>query len=350
MVRDLEMTRSYPIAGTLRIGEKKENRPTSLNYFTVHEDTHTTDDVTQNFNFIFGEKPREVIIRFLSDDPFETDYLRYAKSGLQCKGNGETANYLDKTKKEWCECKCSKDCKYRGNECKLTGRLLFVIKNVDIGGLWVFQTRGYNSITNILRTLNFLKCMNVDIKEKDFKLIIKEETSNEGGEIKKYTSVELKVIVSKEELMKKKSDNNPEVKEETQEIIPEQEEPKTKKKSETKKNKTEDSVTTEEKEEKEQNESNQESTINTNADDFEKCLSLIEVHDLTIKDKVYKEAAFCNMNDQTEKLIIHSSILDEVLTWEIGSAIIPTKILEKNGFRTLTEYKDLGIMKKKKAE
>ena len=80
MVKDLMTTHSYPLAGTLRVGEKKGNRPTSLNYFTVHEDKYTSNDVIEAFNSAFGKKPKEVTIRFLSDEPFKVDYLRYAKS------------------------------------------------------------------------------------------------------------------------------------------------------------------------------------------------------------------------------------------------------------------------------
>lgn len=80
MVKDLMTAPSFPIAGTLRIGEKKGNYPTSLNYFTVHKDLHTSEDVSSIFTNKFGEKPKEVIIKFISDEPFKVDYLRYGKS------------------------------------------------------------------------------------------------------------------------------------------------------------------------------------------------------------------------------------------------------------------------------
>jgi len=309
MVRDLKTKYSYPIAGTLRIGEKKGNRPTSLNYFTVHEDSHTTSDVVKSFNDFFKEKPKELTIKFLTNDPLKVDYLRYTKSGLQCVGNGENASYKDKEKNEWCNCECSQECKYRDNECKLTGRLDFVIKDVNIGGLWRFQTRSNTTIDNFLRTLNFLKFMNRDITKSYFKLIVEEKMTNSGGEVRKFISLNLKEIIDKEQFIDNQEEND-EIETFTDEVI------------ETK----------------------------TNTDDFEKCLSLIELHDLNIKDKVFKEALFCNMKDETEGLIIHPDILEEVSNWQIGSAIIPTKILEKNGFKTLLEYQDLGIIKKQKAE
>ena len=84
-------------------------------------------------------------------------------------------------------------------------------------------------------------------------------------------------------------------------------------------------------------------------DEYEKCLSFVELQDLKIKDKVFKKGIFCNMKDEMVELIIHDDILEEVNTWEIGSAIIPVNILEKGNFKTLKEYKELGIIKKQKA-
>ena len=50
MVKDLETKFKYPIAGSLRIGEKNEkNIPQRLNYFTVHEDSHTIPNVVEQF-------------------------------------------------------------------------------------------------------------------------------------------------------------------------------------------------------------------------------------------------------------------------------------------------------------
>ncbi len=355
MVRDLETKYSYPIAGTLRVGEKKGNRPTSLNYFTVHEDSHTTSDVIEKFNGIFGEKPKEIIIKFLSDDPFKVDYLRYAKSGLQCIGDGEKASYKNKDNNEWCNCECSKDCKFRGNECKLTGRLDFVIKDVNIGGLWRFQTRSYTTITNFLRTLNFLKCMNHDIKNSYFKLIVEENVTNVGGETRKFITLNLKEIVDKEQFINK--ENVKEMKNEVTPVIVQEEKETAKllrKKKTVEQKKDESNIQQDSQDIKIEKIDNNseiiEVTTDNNVDDFEKCLSLIEINDLKIKDKMFKEATFCNMKDETVKLIIHPSILDEVSTWEIGSAIIPIDIMEKNKYKTLVKYKDLGIIKKQKAD
>ena len=326
MVKDLETKFKYPIAGSLRIGEKNEkNIPQRLNYFTVHEDSHTIPNVVEQFKSKY-DKPTELIIKFLTDDPFETSYLRYGKSGLLCKGNGESA--ICKGEKEWTECACSKECQHRGVDCKLTGRLYFIIKGLNIGGFWRLQTHGSNTIDQILMTLNFLKCMGVDIKQKEFRLATEEKTSIVNGKVNKYTTVNLKMIESSE------SKTNVE-KEQT---IPEENKTEnTNQIQETKEIKTKEVKQKETKAKKE--------TSNPE-DEFEKCLTLVEIKDLTKGEKKAKLAKFCTMNDELIDVLIHPSIEAEVEKWQIASVILPTDLYEQNNYKILKEYKDMGIIKK----
>lgn len=320
MVKDLETKFKYPIAGSLRIGEKNErNIPQRLNYFTVHEDSHTIPNVVEQFKSKY-DKPTELIIKFLTDDPFETSYLRYGKSGLLCKGNGESA--ICKGEKEWTECACSKECEHRGVDCKLTGRLYFIIKGLNIGGFWRLQTHGSNTIDQILMTLNFLKCMGVDIKQKEFRLATEEKTSIVNGKVNKYTTVNLKMIESSE------SKTNVE-KEQT---IPEE-------------NKTENTNQIQETNETKTKEVKLKETSNPE-DEFEKCLTLVEIKDLTKGEKKAKLAKFCTMNDELIDVLIHPSIEAEVAKWQIASVILPTDLYEQNNYKILKEYKDMGIIKK----
>lgn len=356
MVKDLETKFKYPIAGSLRIGEKNEkNIPQRLNYFTVHEDSHTIPNVVEQFKSKY-DKPTELIIKFLTDDPFETSYLRYGTSGLICKGDGEKA--ICKTKNGWTECACSKDCQYRGKECRLTGRLYFIIKGLNIGGFWRLQTHGNNTIDQILMTLNFFKCMGVDIKQKEFRLATEEKTSIVNGKVNKYTTVNLKMIEGSE------SKTNVE-KEQT---IPEENKTEnTNQIQETKETKTKEVKTKETKAKKEKKEEKQEEKIqehtnttitpenkenaNTNEtsnpeDEFEKCLTLVEIKDLTKGEKKAKLATFCTMKDELINVLIHPSIEAEVAKWQIASVILPTDLYEQNNYKILKEYKDMGIIKK----
>lgn len=326
MVKDLETKFKYPIAGSLRIGEKNEkNIPQRLNYFTVHEDSHTIPNVVEQFKSKY-DKPTELIIKFLTDDPFETSYLRYGKSGLLCKGNGESA--ICKGEKEWTECACSKECQHRGVDCKLTGRLYFIIKRLNIGGFWRLQTHGSNTIDQILMTLNFLKCMGVDIKQKEFRLATEEKTSIVNGKVNKYTTVNLKMIESSE------SKTNVD---EKQTIPEENKTENTNQIQETKEIKTKEVKPKETKAKKE--------TSNPE-DEFEKCLTLVEIKDLTKGEKKAKLAKFCTMNDELIDVLIHPNIEAEVSQWQIASVILPTDLYEQNNYKILKEYKEMGIIKK----
>lgn len=348
MVKDLETKFKYPIAGSLRIGEKNErNIPQRLNYFTVYEDSQTIPSVVEQFKSKY-DKPTELIIKFLTDDPFETSYLRYGKSGLLCKGDGEKA--VCKGEKEWTECACSRECEHRGVDCKLTGRLYFIIKGLNIGGFWRLQTQGNNTIDQILMTLNFLKCMGVDIKQKEFRLAAEEKTSIVNGKVNKYTTVNLKMIegsksktnVEKNQTIpeERKTENTKQI-QETKETKTKEVKPKeTKAKKEMKEEKQEEKIQehtniTTEPENKEKNETSK------LEDEFEKFLILVEIKDLTKGAKKAKLAKFCTMNDELIDVLIHPNIEAEVAKWEIASVILPTNLYEQNNYKILKEYKDM---------
>ena len=347
MVEDLETRFEFPIAGTLRIGEKNEkNLPKRLNYFTVHNDTHTINDVVEQFNTNY-DKPTELTIRFLSDNPLETSYLKYGKSGLLCKGNGIVANC--KSENGWNECSCSKECDYRGTECKLTGRLFFVMKELNIGGLWRFQTQSYNTIRNFLTTLNFLKCMGVDIKKRDFRLATEEKTSVVEGKVKKFTTVTLKMLGNKDELINRKKENKTtDIENSVAEDKSEEIKEKSTKKSKTQEGKSE-IIKSEvsEKQNKNGNEIEEKNeNVSSTVDEFEKCLTLVELKDVTIGQNAVKKAIFCNINDEVIELLLHPDIVKEVSNWEVASCIIPVNVYEKNGNKILKEFKDIKIIKK----
>ena len=191
--------------------------------------------------------------------------------------------------------------------------------------------------------------MNHDIKNSYFKLLVEENVTNVGGEIKKFITLNLKEIVTKEQFTKKKEIEHEEP--QVLKVEEKEETEKVKKKKET--SKVIQDIPEKEKVLKKENTDLQkinqsEDKSEMNFDDYEKCLSLVELQDLNIKDKVFKKGIFCNMNDELVELIIHDDILKEVSTWEIGSTIVPVDILEKGNFKTLKTYKDLGIIKKQK--
>lgn len=334
MVKDLKTKFDYPIAGSLRIGEKNEkNIPQKLDYFTVHEDTHTIPEVVEQFKTLY-DKPKELTIKFLTDDPLEVSYVRYGKSGLLCKGDGEIANC--KSEKDWVECECSKDCSYRGKECKLTGRLLFLVKGINIGGLWRLQTQSYNTIQNFLATLNFLKCMGVNITEKEFRLATEEKKSIVDGKVNKYTTISLKMIENSSKVKSNDSKTN---------TIPEDNKTEEKnKKVANKKEKSKEKEETKSDSKVVQIEEKKENT--TDEIDYEKCLTLVEIKDITKGEKIAKQATFCTMKDEIVNVLLHPDIVDEVCKWEVASTILPINIYEQNNYKILKEFKEIEIIKK----
>lgn len=311
MVKDLETKFKFPIAGSLRIGEKNGNVPKKLNYFTVHEDSHTLKEVVDQFNSKF-DKPKELIISFVSDEPFETNYIRYGKVGLLCKGDGEKAN--QKQEKNWVECKCTKDCEYREKECKLTGRLLFLIDGISTGGLWRLQTQSYNTINNFFITLNFLKSIGVDIKKKKFKLIAEEKKSNIDGSAKKFTVIDLKMI---EDVKKQENTSVVDIPVEIKRDVEKIELPK------------------------------DDSNVDDKLSEFDKTLTLVEIKDLSFNSSVQvRKAIFGDIKNNIVEYLLHPDIVDEFNNYEIGSAIIPTNVYKKNDNNVLKEYKEVEIIKK----
>lgn len=346
MVKDLETKFKYPICGSLRIGEKNEkNVPQKLDYFTVHKDTHTEKDVVEQFKSKF-DKPKELTIRFISEEPFETQYLKYGRSGLLCKGDGESA--ITKGDEKWTECECSKECPFRGNKCKLTGKLFFLIRDIDIGGLWRLQTQSYNTIQNILTTLNFLKCMNVNITEHDFKLITEPKESIVDGKLNKFTTIKLKMVVNshkidnelKEESEKSKQIDTVKEEKDKQTNTLKEESNKTRNKKEVSKNSNVQQEKTEEIQKEEKNTS-------IMSDDYENCLTLVEIDEIIKNGKKAKKATFCTMKDDEKiQLLLHPDIIDEVCSWVPSSTILPEEIYEQNGYKVLKKFKEIEVIKK----
>ena len=371
MVRDLETTYNYPIVANIRIGEKDGKRLKGLNYFTLHKDSKTNNNIVEYLKKTLGDEPKEIIIKFLSDEPYDEAYYRYKKSGLWCKGDGKKANFRNEN--NWNECECSKDCSYReNNECNQIGKLYFVIKDEELGGICCFQTKSHYSMNNIKKTLAYCRAMNIDIKEKYFRLSVEEQTNIK---MQKYNVIKLSLDLSKKvqktleneekneninsDIVKKTSkqskenlDNVGKCEEESKkgQVVDNKPKKKLECEKETDNIKTDVSQKdSEQSKEKSENissrENHEKESREEQIDNNENIVILYDLHDLTKGEKVVKEANFCNMNDELITVLIHPSIVDEVNKWQESSAIIPT--IEKQGkYNVLTGYKDVGILKK----
>lgn len=176
MIRGL--TPSLPERGKIKIGMKGAETtsrngttfqpPKKLDHFVV-----TTLDRTADGNFRqdaaahskLGEKPTEIPVRLLYDDPtlnFPTRYAAYNGRTLWCSGDGETASRVaeDGNGHTAVKCPCQRQSPtYTGKDkCKMNGSLGVLIEGIGgVGGVWKFRTTSYNSIVGILSSLAFIR-------------------------------------------------------------------------------------------------------------------------------------------------------------------------------------------------
>jgi len=176
-----------PERGHIKIGElgavRKSTRgndyqlPQKLDHFRV---TTLDRDPKNANNFVIDqalyerldlpEKPTELPVRLLYDDlelNFPTRYACYAGQKLWCVGDGEQALRASKEHGQNplpepfpVACPCHRiEPTYKGKDvCKINGRLSVLIDGAGgIGGVWVFRTTSYNSVTGILSSLAFIR-------------------------------------------------------------------------------------------------------------------------------------------------------------------------------------------------
>ena len=169
---------TLPERGKIKIGIKAAMRqsrngnkfqpPQKLDHFLL-----TTMERGQDGNFLvdralhntLGEKPTEIPIRLLYDDPalnFPSRYARFDGRTLACSGDGEVAMELTGDKKGYQErsCPCEKAAVgYDGKDkCKMNAALSCIIDGGGrVGGVHKFRTTSYNSIVGIMSSMAFLR-------------------------------------------------------------------------------------------------------------------------------------------------------------------------------------------------
>ena len=108
-----------------------------------------------------GDKPKELDVRLLYDDPdlnFLTRYACYSGTKLWCTGDGETAARLtgENGQRATVKCPCEHlESGYKGGpKCKPSGVLSVMLDNSPIvGGVHKLRTTSFNSVTNILSSM-----------------------------------------------------------------------------------------------------------------------------------------------------------------------------------------------------
>jgi hypothetical protein len=202
---------SLPERGKIKIGKKgapkTSNRgtefqpPQKLDHFVV-----TTLQRGPDGNFLpdetlmkrLGDKPTEIPVRLLYDDPtlnFPTRYACFVGRNLWCSGDGEVAIRApakagEPPREVACTCERA-DPAYKGTDkCKMNGSLSVLIEGAGgIGGVWKFRTTSYNSIVGIMSTMTFIRSMtggvlaNIPLK---LKVQPKQATAPDGNQVTIY--------------------------------------------------------------------------------------------------------------------------------------------------------------------
>ena len=163
--------------GKIKIGKRgdlvtsakgvKFRKPVKFDHFVIT----TTQRKAKGDNFIIDTelmkkldskmKPREISIRLMYDKidlNFHTSFQSYQNKKCFCKGDGVSAERR-KSDGTYKKGDCNPDnCKiFKQDKCKISGILSCMITaNPEFGGVYRFRTHGWNSVSNILASLEFI--------------------------------------------------------------------------------------------------------------------------------------------------------------------------------------------------
>lgn len=156
--------------GKIKIGKKGTSKtsqhgnsfrpPQKLDHFLVTTTAKTADDDFEEdteIMGILGDNCKAIPVVLLYDEPtlnFMTSLAYYDSAKCQCRGNGEVAIKSDGTQIE-----CNPEtCKFSNDKkCKPNGILSVVLQDAPrVGGVWKFRTTGWNSIRNLMSSIEFI--------------------------------------------------------------------------------------------------------------------------------------------------------------------------------------------------
>ena len=167
-IKGISEVRRMPRVGKVRLGVKDVSAksgneyPKAVDYFVVNFDQSTQEQAAENFHAVYGEYPRALDIMFPTDEPemfFQQWRLRYGSgTGLICKGDGETAQEVNRETGEMIDIECYGDeCEWhKKKHCKPVGRLQFLLPKVAPVGIWQLDTSSWNSIVQLNSAIDLL--------------------------------------------------------------------------------------------------------------------------------------------------------------------------------------------------
>lgn len=180
MIKGVSDKRRLPRLGKIRLGVKVEGQkskyPKAMDYFVCPPEVQK----------VYGEKPKSLDIMFPVEDEnifFQQFYKRYSKSGLVCKGDGETAVKLDRETGELQEISCDpNECEwYNKKHCRMLASLQFMLPKVPGVGVYQIDTSSYHSIVNINSTIEMVRAVCGRIRMIPLRLeLVPQEVQPEG--------------------------------------------------------------------------------------------------------------------------------------------------------------------------
>ena len=157
--------------GKIKIGGKGEKMvrghllPQKWDHFaiaTLMKDEDGRLVMDDNMNEIIGKECKALDIYLCYDDPtmnMPTFYSFFTQSKLVCMGNGRiaTRTEVDGSKVEQ-TCNPKECADYIAKKCKPYGRLSVILASANrIGGTYVFRTTSWNTIRNVLSSMQFIR-------------------------------------------------------------------------------------------------------------------------------------------------------------------------------------------------
>lgn len=153
-INGISNVRRLPREGKIRLGKKvkKGNAeyPIQTPYFILEDERLTA---------LYGLEPTELDIMFPVNDVeviFPQYYKNYGKTGLKCKGDGQTAMYMDRG--QLIEKTCTPGAKECAG-CKPVATLNFLLYKVPGMGTWQINTSSWNSIVNLNSCIDMIRAM-----------------------------------------------------------------------------------------------------------------------------------------------------------------------------------------------
>lgn len=153
------------------------------------------NSLVDKFGKTYSDKPKQLKVRFFSEDPFTVRNARYNQSGLVCYCMQGQKIGKEKVKNVWQEKECSQTCEYATSEdgqkavCTEEGTLKFLLPEISQDRIWIMKIRGITVINRILDYITSQKILGNSLIG-DFYLNLKKEEhirQSDGTKFNNYT-------------------------------------------------------------------------------------------------------------------------------------------------------------------